>query len=271
MGMRINTNVPALNAQRQTSQTSSLLNRALNQLSSGLRINRAADDAAGLAIAERFRAQIAQGQQEMENLQTGISAAQTAEGGLSAQQDQVQRLRELAVQASNGTLTNDQRNALNQEAQQILEQINTTAEQTTFNDIELLNNPAGSTNVDLGTEGTARLNVDTSTTATMNIDTVDLSTAAGATAAIDRLDQASQQISQNRAALGAQQNRYESAINQRSEAVLNQQESESRIRDLDVARGVLEQTRQEIRMQGGLSVLTQANVLPQNALTLLGG
>lgn len=268
MGLRINENIPALNANRQANKANQLVQRSLEKLSSGLRINRAADDAAGLAIAERFNTLARQSQAEISNLQSGVSVVQTAEGGLSTQQDAVQRLRELAVQASNGTLSDADREAINTEAQQLLEQIGETAENTEFNGTQLLN---GSTpTVDLGTEGNVQVNLPNATAGALGIGGIDLSTQAGAQSAIGALDSALNTIDQNRASLGAQQNRFESAIRQRELQGQNARESESRIRDLDIALGVLERTRGQALLQGSLSALIQGNITPQSALRLLG-
>lgn len=267
MGLRVNNNIPALNAGRQARRANNQLTENLRQLGSGLRINRAADDAAGLAIADRFNTLVRQGQVEINNLQSGINVAQTADSGLSTQQDAVSRIRELAVQAGNGTLTDAQRGALNQEAQQLIEQINTTASDTEFNGQQLLSEDQ---TISLGTEGENQIELQGSTAADLGLDTLDLSTAAGAAAALEATDAASAQISANRANIGAQSNRFESAIEQRSVAVQNQQESESNIRDLDVARGVIERTRNQVLLQASIGSIVQSNVTPQSALRLLG-
>ena len=267
MGLRINTNVPALGANRQTRQATNLLNRTLGQLASAQRINRAADDAAGLAIAERFNSQIRRGQTEINNLQSGVNYAQTAEGGLETQQDAVQRIRELAVQASNGTLSDDQRTALNAEAQELIAQVDDAAQDTEYNGQQLL---ADDTTVDLGTEGELQVTTNQSTAASLEIDDIDLSTAEGAAAAVEAADAALNDISQNRSNLGAQINRFERAIDQRGLEVENAQAAESRIRDLDFAMAVIEQTRGQLLQQTGLAAMTQSNVTPQSALSLLG-
>ncbi|MBI2422748.1 MAG: flagellin FliC [Candidatus Hydrogenedentes bacterium] len=266
MGLQVNTNLPALNAGRQTRESNRLLTESLQKLSSGRRINRAADDAAGLAIAERFSSLVRQDQQEIGNLQSGISASQIAEGGLSAQQDAVARIRELAVQASNGTLNGDQRNALNQEAQQLLEQIGTTATDTQFNGQGLLDQ---NQSIDLGTEGGSELELQSSTLDSLGLNGVDLSTAEGAAAAIEAADGASEAINANRSTIGAQVNRFSSAIEQRNTSALNQLEAESNIRDLDIAQAILEKTTNEIRTRSGIAALNQARVTPQSALALL--
>ncbi len=268
MGLRINSNEPALFIQRQTQQTSNALLRGLEQLATGQRINRGADDAAGLAIVERFRAQVNQLNQEVSNLQSGVNVVQTADGALGTQEEAVQRVRELALQASNGTLTDDQRAALNQEAQQLLEQIDETAANTEFNGRTLLD--GSSTNVELGVEGDIQVNINESTTTSLGINGVDLSTQAGAQSALQDLDDALSSIQENRASLGAQENRFTRAIDVRETESLNTAEAESRIRDLDIARQTIEQSRNSILLQGGLAALVQSNVLGQNAARLLG-
>ena len=269
MGLRINNNIPALGARRQAEVNSRALNRVLGQLGSGLRINRAADDAAGLAISERFRTQIRQFTQEASNLQSGVSAIQTAEGGLSAQQDAVGRIRELAVQAANGTLTDDQRAAINDEAQQLLEQVDQTAEGTTFNDQELLTGTGDP--IELGTAAGDQVVINPSTVDTLGLNGLDLGTQEGAAAALDALDTAETRISQNRAGLGAQENRLTRGISARETTTQNLQESESMLRDLDVARATTEQTRNQILLQSSIAALAQGNVVPQAAAQLLGG
>lgn len=269
MGLRINSNDTALSIQRQTQQTSAALLRGLERLATGQRINRAADDAAGLAIVERFRAQVSQFNQEAANLQTGINAVETADGALGAQGDAVQRIRELAVQAANGTLTDDQRAALNQEAQQLLEQVGETAENTEFNGQQLLTGAA--TAIDLGTEGNLQISVQESTVASLGLNGLDLTTQAGAQNALGAIDTALGRINENRANLGAQENRFTSAIEVRAEQVLNVEEAASRIRDIDIARQTIEQTRNNVLLQGGLAALAQSNIIGQNASRLLGG
>ncbi len=267
MGLRINSNIPALNAQRQTRQANDILNNAMRRMASGLRINQASDDAAGLAIAERFNTLARQFQGEIRNLQSGYNLAQTAEGGLNEQQDAVQRLRELAVQSANGTLSDSDRQALNAEAQQLLEQIDQEAADTEYNDINLLETDQ---TIPLNAEGSLQVSLTASTTQTLGLDTLDLSTAEGAAAAIETADAALTQIGENRATLGAQMNRFESAIEQRETASVDAWEAESRIRDADVALLLIERTRGQVRSQTGISALIQSNVTPQAAMRLLG-
>jgi len=267
MGLNINTNIPALQGARQARRSDRALSNVLAQLATQRRINRAADDAAGLAIAERFNTQIRQGQVEVNSLQSGINVAQTAEGGLSVQQDAVQRIRELSLQAQNGTLSDDNRAALNQEVQQLLEQVDTVATDTQFNGQTLLNQDS---TIDLGTEGGNQVALTESTTQSLGLNGLDISTAGGASAALQAADSALTAITSNRATVGAQQNRLESAIQQREVSILNQQESESNIRDLDLARATIEQTRNQLLLRSSISTLSQTNVTPQSALRLLG-
>lgn len=269
MGLRIDGNIPPLGSHRQTQQTANRLINGLTRLASQRRINHAADDAAGLAIAERFRGQVAQFTQESANLQSGVSALQTAEGGLASQQDAIGRLRELAVQASNGTLTDEQRAAINTEAQHLLEHIGEIGGNTEFNGTQLLDG-SNNTTIPLGTESGDEITLEESTLDSLGIGGLDLSTAGGAADAIDRLDAAANQISQHRANIGAQQNRLERGIEQRSLAAQNAADAESRIRDLDVARQVIEQTRNQTLLQSGIAAIVQGNLYAGTVSRLLG-
>ena len=268
MGLRINSSSPALEAQRQIGQRAQELTRNFEGLSSALRINRARDDAAGLAIAERLRADVRQFGRESSNIQSGIGLVQTAEGGLEAQQGAVSRLQELALQASNGTLSDDQRAAINAEAQQLLGEIDQVSDNTEFNGIAPLQ---GVGPINLGVEGDLEVEVQQSNTASLGIAGLDLSTQAGAQAALGNIEGASQAIAQNRASLGAQQNTFESAIAVRENTALNLQEAESRIRDLDIASAAIERTRNQVLLQSATSSLLQGNIVPQTAARLLGG
>ena len=268
MGLSINTNIPALGANRQTKQTTNSIFKNFEGLSSGLRINRARDDAAGLAIAERFRTQIRQYSVEINNYQSGINAAQTAEGALSTQNDAMQRVRELAVQAANGTLSDADRQALNDEAQQLLGEIDATATNTEFNGTNLLE---ADQTIQLDAEGNANLNLEESTVDSLNLNGLDISTQAGAESALTQIDQALGQLNDNRASLGAQQNRFEYAIANRENTNVNLAASESAIRDLDIARATTNQMRDQILLQAGLGALAQSNIVGERALMLLQG
>lgn len=266
MAIGIHTNPAGLGAAQQTSRAAGLLNKSIKQAASGLRINKAADDAAGLAIAEKFNALARQFAAEDRNLQYGISAGQTAESGLAAQQDNVQRLRELALQAANGTLSDSDRQALNAEAQQLLGQINDTADAVEFNGQQLLKQDQS---ISLGAGG-AVLNLQQSDTDSLGLGGIDLSTQEGAQAAVAQLDNALNNLSTNRSGLAAQLSGFESAIRQRQQAAQSAVESESRIRDLDVARASIERTRGQVLLQAALSGVAQGNIAPQTALRLLG-
>ena len=269
MGIQVNNSIPALGAQRQVQDATRRLTRGLNQLASGLRIDRASVDAAGLAIAERFRTQVRQFNQEAQGLQTGINLVQTAESALSTQQDAIGRIRELAVQASSGILTDTQRSLLNEEAQQLVQQIDQTGQDTSFNGLQVLD---GSTpTITLDPAGSSTIDLPESTAASLGVDTVDLSTQAGASAALDALDTASTQISQSRAGLGAQENGLSRAIDVRNVASVNQAEAESRIRDLDIAQASVSRARDQLLQQAAISALAQANVQSESASRLLLG
>lgn len=253
---------------RQIQRTAGRLNAVNEQLSSLLRINRAGDDAAGLAISEGLRTQMRQLNSEAVGIQTGVNLAQTTEGGLSAQSEAVGRLRELALQASNGTLSAEQRQALNTEAQQLIEEIDATAENTEFNGVRPLDGSAGT--ITLDATGSLEVQLQDSSVAALGLSGVDLSTQAGASAALNQLDSAAGAINENRAALGAQQNRFEIAIEERELTSQNLQEADSRLRDLDVARAFVERTRNEVLLEGSTAVLAQANLNRQLAARLLG-
>jgi flagellin len=268
MGLRINTTNPALEAQRQIGQRAQALSRNFEGLSSALRINRARDDAAGLAIAERLRADIRQLGRETSNIQSGIGLVQTAEGGLDAQQGVVSRLQELALQAANGALNDDQRAAINAEAQQLVGELDQTAENTEFNGVAPLQ---GVGPIELGVGGGLEVEVQESTAASLGLSGLDLSTQAGAQAALGNIGAASDAIAENRANLGAQQNTFESAIAVRENTAVNLQAAESNIRDLDIAQAAIERTRNQVLLQSATASLIQGNIVPQTAARLLGG
>lgn len=268
MGMRINETAPGLMAARQADSAAKALGKTLLGLSSGRRINRAGDDAAGLAIAEDLQARVRQFTRESASLQSGISMVQTAEGGLAAQQEGVGRLRELALQAANGALNDDQRAALQEEARQVLEQIGATAEDVEFNGRQLLNGTAPTT--DLGVEGGVRVEIAASRPADLGIEELDLSTREGAEAAVAALDAAAARISENRSRLGAQENRLATAVEVRDQAAEQLTEAESRIRDLDVAQATIDRSRQEMLLRASLGATAAGNVNPQMAARLLG-
>lgn len=266
--MRINTNMSALNAHRQLTNTDSAMNKSLERLSSGLRINRAADDAAGLAISEKMRSQIKGINQAMRNAQDGISLIQTAEGALTETHSILQRMRELTVQASNGTMTGDDIGQIQEEIGALIEELDRIGDDTTFNGVKLLD---GTGNFDLfigANAGDTTLNIaiGNMTSTGLGVDGVDLSTDVDV---LGDLDTAIESVSTERAKLGALQNRLEHTINNLGVASENLTAAESRIRDVDMAAEMMNLTRTQILSQAGTAMLAQANQKPQTILSLL--
>jgi flagellin len=270
MGLKINTNVPALNAGRTLSRSTNALNRSLERLSSGLRINRAADDAAGLAVAEAFRSQARGVQVAQRNAQDGVSLVQTAEGSLSETTNILQRIRELAVQSANGTQSTDNRVALNAEVQQLLQQIDDIAQDTEFNGIRVLS-AAQTVTLQTGANQSQTLTISTAGAQTreLGISSVAVSSLALSVSAISTIDVAIKSVNSLRSTLGAFQNRLEFTINTLAIQEENATASESAIRDADIARETIAFTRNQILVSAGTSVLAQANIVPQTALQLL--
>ncbi len=270
--LRVNTNVEALNAHRNLLITGTLLSKSQEKLASGYRINRAADDAAGLAISEKLRSQVTGLQKAVANAQDAISLIQTAEGALTEAHSIVQRMRELAVQASNGTLTTTDRVALDSEAQDLIKELDRIAANTEFNTMKLLNTTAGLTlTFQIGANAAQVMTVVISATQSsdLSVNGLALSTAASASAAIVSLDFALTYISGVRASLGAKQNRLEHTIANLGVAAENLQAADSRIRDVDVALEQVNFTKLMILQQAGIAVLAQANTGPQAVLQLL--
>jgi len=271
MGLRVNTNVAALTSQRNLSAVTGRLQGNFSRLSSGLRIATAADDAAGLGISERMRAQIRSYTVASRNAQDGVSLVQTSEGALQEVSNNLNRMRELAVQASNGTLTTADRTTLDTEFQALITEIARVASQTTFNGVALLDGTTTTLDIQVGVDAgeTIALSLSDMTSTTLGINGEDVLTAATASAAISAIDTAIDDVSTARGELGASQNRLSSAI----ASILNTRENlsaaESRIRDVDVAIETADLTRNSILQQAAVSVLAQANVQPQLALTLL--
>lgn len=272
MGLRINTNIAALNTTRILRRSTLDLNKSLERLSSGLRINRAADDAAGLAIAEGFRSVVRGSQVAQRNSQDGISLVQTAEGALTETSNILQRIRELSVQSANGTNSTVNRQALDAEVTQLLEQIEDIALDTEFNGLRVLSSAQTLTLQAGAQQGqTLVVNVAAARTSDLGISAVNISSAASAVAAISSIDAALQSVNTLRANLGALQNRLEFTINTLAIQEENSSFSESAIRDADIAVETARFTRNQILVSAGTSVLAQANTVPQTALQLLGG
>ncbi len=275
MGVRINTNIDALNAQRNLLMTGLQLSKSIEKLSSGLRINRAGDDAAGLAVSEKLRAQVRGLNQAMRNAQDGISLIQTAEGALNETHSILQRMRELAVQAANdATLSSDDKLAIDKEMDELVAEIDKIASRTEFNGTKLLDGTFTSKTLQVGANASQTLTVTISSaaasalgTATSSLNDVDVTT--DATAAITIIDAAIVDVNNIRADLGAKQNRLEHTIANLGVAAENLAASESRIRDVDMAAEMVSFTRSQILQQAGTAILAQANQTPQSVLALL--
>lgn len=285
MSMYINTNVAALNAHRNLAFNNTQMGKTMEKLSSGFRINRAADDAAGLAISEKMRFQINGYRQAMRNAQDGISLLQTAEGALTEVHAMLQRLNTLATQAKNGTLSNEDRGKIDLEVKQLISEIDNIAKTTKFNNINLLNN-SGTITFQVGFESDTTItvtmgNVYASQLGIEDITVVETVTGSGASAtttpaedniasAMNAIQAAISKVSDIRARFGAVQNRLEHTINNLGVNAENLSASESRIRDADMAHEMTTFTRNQILVQAGTAMLAQANAVPQNVLRLLG-
>jgi len=274
--MYINTNVAAINAHRNLGFNNTQMGKTMEKLSSGYRINRAADDAAGLAISEKMRFQINGYNQAMRNAQDGISLLQTGEGALTEVHSMLQRLNVLANQSANGTLEDKTDRAyLQKEVSQLLEEIDNIASTTKFNGISLLSGSAGEVTFQVGyDEGSPTISINLSSGVSSNdlfgTSGIDISTAGGARAALTKIQEAIGKVSELRATFGAVQNRLEHTINNLGVNAENLSASESRIRNADMAKEMTEFTRNQILVQAGTAMLAQANAVPQNVLRLLG-
>jgi flagellin len=265
--MTINTNVSSLNAQRNSTTSSTSLATSLQRLSSGLRINSAKDDAAGLAIADRMNAQIRGINVAVRNANDGISLAQTAEGALATVTDVLQRMRELAVQAQNGSNGTTDRANLNTEYAQLSAEITRIAEQTKFNGTAIVGASGAGANVfQVGANNGDTLTITTTAVATVG---GGLTTAAAASTAVAAIDSALDTITTNRATYGAAMNRFEFAISNLQITGENQQAARGRIMDADFAAETANLSRAQILQQAGSAMVAQANQLPQNVLSLL--
>ncbi|WP_159599303.1 flagellin N-terminal helical domain-containing protein [Agromyces humi] len=280
MGTQINTNVAALNAHRNLNSTQNALSKSLEKLSSGLRINRAADDAAGLAISEGLRSQISGIKVAQRNAQDGISVIQTAEGALTEVHNILHRMRDLAVQGGNDSNNTDSRAAITKEADDLSLELARVVGGANFNGIQLLDGTAGAAGVvtfQVGAGDTANDSIDV-TLADAGADlggldaagVFDVTDNAAAKGSITAIDTAITAISTSRATLGAAQNRFESTINSLAVAGENLAAAESRIRDTDMASEMVAFTRANILSQAGTAMLAQANQANQGVLKLLG-
>lgn len=268
--MRIQHNIAALNSYRQLGGNNSAVSKNLEKLSSGYRINRAADDAAGLAISEKMRGQIVGLQTAQKNANDGISLVQTAEGALTEVHDMLNRMRELATQAANGIYTNTDREKLQDEVTELTAEINRIAENTDFNGTKLLDGSLD-TSLQIGDTATQSIavKVDGAGFATIAPAGVNIATIDGAKTAITTISTAVGNISTIRSKLGAIQNRLEHTINNLGVTTENMTAAESRIRDTDMAEEMMAYTKNNILVQAAQAMLAQANTVPQGVLQLL--
>ena len=285
MGLRIQNNVEAFNAHRQLTGTAAKAAKSMEKLSSGYRINRAADDAAGLAISEKMRGQIGGLAQAQRNAQDGVSLVQTAEGALTEVHSMLQRVRDLKVQYSNGTLDTSDKEAIAAEVKQLAVEIGKIRDDTEFNGIKLLDGTGG-------TSGSISFQVGANTGESISVTTKDITASATSTGmsalatvgsaatdaaastafnsvTLDNIDDAIEKVSSLRAGFGAVQNRLEHRLNNLATYQENLVASESRIRDVDMASEMVDFTKLQILQQAGTSMLAQANQAPQSVLSLL--
>jgi flagellin len=280
MALRINHNIMAMSAYRNLSVTQGKLGRSIEKLSSGLRIVKASDDAAGLAISEEMRADVRSLNQAIRNANDGISVLQTAEGALNEVSGMLTRMRELAEQAANGTLSTAQRATLDQEFQALVSEITRIADTTEFNGTMLINGAlssgsaqAATFQIGIGTTTNDRLAIGLSA---MQATSIGVSAAAAISAmafartALTLVDTAIQNVAKQRGIIGAVQNRLERTIANLSISAENLTAAESQIRDVDMALEMATFTKNQIFTQAGTAMLAQANLVPQSVLTLLG-
>ncbi|MEZ5966911.1 MAG: flagellin [Planctomycetota bacterium] len=275
MGLRVNTNVASINAQRNLATATGRLEGNFRRLATGLRISTASDDAAGLAISERLRAQVRSLEQAKRNANDGISMVQTAEGALNEVSSILTRLRELSVQAANGTVSGQDRNTLNEEFRSLVDEIDRIGKSTEFNGIKLLDASSTTVSFQIGfgtSSGIDSLNLTLSAAlaTTLTLNSLDIGATGDTSVAIGAIDTAINQVSSMRGSLGAAQNRLNSTINNLGVQVENLSAAESRIRDVDVAYETAQLTRNSILQQASISILAQTNAQPQAALNLLG-
>lgn len=277
MGFRINTNVSSLSAQRSLSVNNRQSENTLAKLSSGTRITKAADDAAGLAISEKLRARISSTEQANRNANDGISMVQTAEGGLDEISSMLTRLRELSVQAASDTVGDTERSFTDMEYQNLKQEIERIAQVTEFNGTKLLMGQGEKLDFQIGVNNDGfqdRISYDTqmsnATIGALGVDSITVSNKEGAQTALKTIDNAIEKVSGQRAALGAIQNRLISTSNNLQVTNENLSAANSRIRDVDYAQATAQNARNNILGQAGTAVLAQANQQGQNALRLLG-
>lgn len=268
--MRINTNLNGMIATNQMAKNTALAGNSMEKLSTGLRITKAGDDAAGLAVSEKMRAQIRGMEQAERNVQDGISMVQTAEGALEEAGNIAQRMRELAVQAGNDTLDTKDREKIKGELTQLQKEMSNIAEETTFNGNKLLDGNNGSFTIQAGANGETRTVTmeDLSDVAT-NLSALDVTSNATAKSAIAKIDTALEDINSARADLGAMQNRLEYTSSNLTTSTENLTAAESRIRDVDVAKEMVKLSKLNILNQASQAMVSQAKQQPENVTQLL--
>jgi flagellin len=273
MALTINTNVASLNAQRNLGTSQTALSKSMQRLSSGLRINSAKDDAAGLAISDRMTAQIRGLNQAARNANDGISLAQTAEGALQETTSILQRMRELAVQSANDTNTATDRTSLQAEVTALVAEVGRIATTTSFNGKVLLNGDfataAAVFHVGANANQSISVTIASATATALSINATTVATHTGAEAAITSVDAALATVDTSRGNLGAVQNRFESTIANLNNVAENLSAARSRILDADIAQETSAMTKNNILQQAGVAILAQANQAPQLALSLL--
>lgn len=291
MALIVNTNIASLNSQRNLSNSSSALGISLQRLSSGLRVNSAKDDAAGMAVSENMTSAIRGNTQAIRNANDGISVGQTAEGALGQIANNLQRIREIAVQAANGSVSDTNRSQLQKEVDQLTQEISRIIQTTEFNGTKLLSGAGAATagitfqvgfsgavtnqvviditNLATGTAAGTTGGMNTYSASLSATGTVNITSSAGASAALAKLDFDIAQVSNLRSKYGAVQNRFEAVISNLQNYVENLTASRSRIMDTDFAAESAALTRNQILQQAGTAILAQANTLPQSALSLL--
>ena len=280
MAISVVTNVSSLNAQRNLNRTQNAMGKSFQRLSSGMRINQGADDAAGLAISEKLKSQIRSMNQARRNANDGISLLQTAEGAMNEVSGILTRMRELAIQSSTDTVGSVERSFINDELTALRDEIDRLSEVTEFNGTKLLDGSATSLEFQVGINATSNDRITAQiqdmhatalgTSAASSLQSVNLGTITGARRALGILDDAITDISRSRSDIGALQNRMQTTIANLASAAENLTAANSRIRDVDVAEESANLTKNNILMQAGVSVLAQANQSPSIALSLLG-
>ncbi|HIS61310.1 MAG TPA: flagellin [Candidatus Scybalomonas excrementigallinarum] len=267
--MRIQHNIAALNANRQLSGNNSAISKSLEKLSSGYRINRAGDDAAGLSISEKMRSQITGLDTAQKNAEDGVSLIQTAEGALTEVHSMLNRMVELATQSANGIYEAEDRKKIKSEVDALNAEISRIAKNTTFNGQSLLTSGSQTFQIGPATGDVITVSLVSMDASSLGIGTIDVTTVTGSTSAIASINAAIDQVSTFRSNLGAVQNRLEHTINNLSVNSENLTAAESRIRDVDMAKEMMNYTKNNILTQAAQSMLAQANQLPQGVLQLL--